>query len=38
VTEIETRKEIVKQKREKEKEREESQSWKERGCGVAIGN
>ena len=38
MTEIETRKEIVKQKREKEKEREESQSWKERGCGVAIGN
>ena len=38
MTEIETRKEIVKQRSDKQKEREESQSWKERGCGVAIGN
>ena len=38
VTEVEMRKEIVKQRRDRDKEREESQSWKERECGVAIGD
>ena len=38
VIEVETRKEIVKQRRDRDKEREESQSWKERECGVAIGD
>lgn len=38
MTEIEMKKEIVKQRRDKEKESEESQSWKERRYGVAIGN